>query len=1074
LRHVSLTLNDFLVRPIGIAVLRQMDVARLTHLLFEALALLVGIATLCLAATWLAGRALGRRWPSSPKRISSALAPAHALGAITIVAVLFLPPTAHSMSWVATPLTGVALAALLALLKAIPRLSVSRGRTPVALNLALTTASWALAYSFVVEYMHRPALSLALFAAGWGVTVPALLVLPRLVPSPRRLTIAALPFVAMPLAGFVAQEIAYAIFLRGGGTPTFQSLVGWLLSILAVAGFVLCLLSQKTTWRLWPASRLWSRGVLPLALFGIVLVVAWVPAGSQYRLDLFHDGESALPAHQLFRFGAWPYLDIFPTHGLVMSYLGGVLHWMLDGFVSGDAHVALARPLIQAVGCVSVYLLARRVTGSNLFAAFLVAFLPLPFIGSEYSFAFLGVVALGSAAAHGTRRAFARLGLALLAVLLFRIDSGLMLIAVASVMVVAIALSGLRRPRAALLADILGPTVGPVALAISGFAITLLASRPNGWATLGVIREYLSLTFQGMSQGIPDVFSDRVPRPASYIALFLLPAISVILAGSLALRQLRSLSRGGTWLARDVMLVALTGYNILVLTRALARHTEAEAGSVGGFTSAYSAVLLILLAVRLLHNQRTALSAVVAALVVLQPLSGLSVSSILSNAMYVPARPLLDRPAQLSELSPRFPQPSWEASFAAMRDFSESRLGLAGTFLDLSHEPLLYVALDRRFPGYLIPVLYASSERTQRLLAQEASRAPILFTVRSNSDWWLQVDALCDSVRSYRVHEFVGARFPAAMGVGPFQVLTAESAKITEDSPRSPVVLPPLSAPRHNLSMLSTERGLVLMAGSDDPSVEIATPRVALGAGQSLSVDFVVASEQGGAARVYFARAGEEFTEAFSTPFRIEAATGRTRYRVTSPPLPAGGIIDRIRFDPPDAQQVVLERLSVAPAAAFPRIGPSGLAEVCEVGKLPWLWARYDPLRALERLGVEWDLVPALRGALRAPAGGPLLLAPHSSVRMHGGPWESRKAGYLHLSVRATDPGSLAVRYAKEEGAAPSGFGLDLVEGRNEYLVRVSGQWAWLGDRRPVEAFYLDNRSDKPVEILAFDSRTAD
>jgi hypothetical protein len=1074
LMNASLILNHFADRTIGISVARHIDVAQRTRLLFEALALLLGMTGLCLAATWLVARVLGRRWPSSLRRIRGALAPAHAMGAITIAALLFVPPTPESVGWVSTLLNGVALATLLASLRAFPRLSVSRGLSPVALNLALTTASWALAYTFVVEYMHRPALSLSLFVAGWGVTLPALLLLPRLVPHPRRLLIAALPFVIMPLIGFFAQEIGYAIFLRGGGTPTFRSLVGWLLCILAVAGLALGLFSQKTSWRLWPASRMWSRGVLPLALIGLAVVVAWVPAGSPYQLDLFHDGESALPAHQLFRFGAWPYLDIFPTHGLILSYLGGVVHWMLDGFVSGDAKIGLGRPLLYAVGGVSLYFLVRRVSASNLLAAFVVAVLPAPAVGAEYGFALLGLLALGTATAQGTRRAYARLGLALLAVVLFRIDSGLMLIAVASVMVVTIELSRLRTRRGALLADVLCPTVAPLALAVSGFAIALLVSRPNGWATLSVIREYLSLTFQSMSQGLPDLFSDRVSRPASHMALFFLPAISVILAGSLALHQLRSVSRGGHWIARDVILIALTGYNILVLTRALARHTEGEAGSVAGFSSAYSSVLVILLATRLAHKSRTFLSGVVAVLVVLQVLSGLPASGMLRDAMSAPARPSIERPARLSALSPRFPQPFWEAPFEMMRGFSESRLGPTGTFLDLSHEPLLYVALDRRFPGYIIPVLYASSERTQRLLVEQASHAATQFAVKLNSNWWSHVDLICDSMRSYRVHEFAATTFPVALSVGPFQVLSAEGARTMEDSPTLPVALPPPTATKHDLSMRSTRRGLLLTAGRDDPNVEIATPRLVLAAGQSMAVNFVLTAEHSGAAQVYFARVGEAFSEILSTPFQIKPGSERTRYRVVSPPFPTGSIIDRIRFDPPDAQNVLIERLSVASTAAFPRIDPSELAEVCEVGKLPWLWARYDPLRALERQGVEWDLVPALRTALRASAGEPLVLAPHSTIAMRGASWDSRTAGYLHLSARATDPGSLAVRYSKEEGGAQSGFGFDLVEGKNEYMVRVSGQWSWLGDRRPVEAFYLENRSEKPVEILAFDSRTAD
>jgi hypothetical protein len=44
----------------------------------------------------------------------------------------------------------------------------------------------------------------------------------------------------------------------------------------------------------------------------------------------------------------------------------------------------------------------------------------------------------------------------------------------------------------------------------------------------------------------------------------------------------------------------------------------------------------------------------------------------------------------------------------------------------------------------------------------------------------------------------------------------------------------------------------------------------------------------------------------------------------------------------------------------------------------------------------------------------------------------------------------------------------------HDYLVRVSGQWAWFGDRRPVRAVYIENRSEAPGEISALDVRTGD
>jgi hypothetical protein len=1072
LTNASLRLDDFADRTIGIAVVRELDVAKRVGLLFQALGLLVGIVGLALAAALMISRVAGRRWPSALSRLRPALRPAHALAGLSVASLLFLPAEASPMTWMAASFTAVALACLLAVLRVFPRLSVPRGRTPLALNLCLCVAAWALAYTLVVEYTHRPALSAGLLATGTGLTAAALLSIRHLPFRSRWLTLATLPLVAMPWSGFLAQELGYAILLRSGGRPTFRSLVGWILSILASTSIAVALLSRTARRCPWPAARILSRGVLPLALAGITAVAVWRPAGTYYPLDLFHDGESALPAHQLVRFGAFPYLDILPTHGLVLSYLGGVLQWMLDGFVTGDAPVVGA-PLLIAASVVSTYFLVRRVAASNLFAAFAVLLFPLPFLESTYSCGFLGLLAIASAVVRGTRGAFAWLGLVLLAAFLFRMDSGLMLIAVAGVILVAAGMVRRGTSRGTDLVEVLGPAAAPLAVAVAGLAGALLALRPDGGATLEVIREFLSLNFQSMSQGLPEVFSAAVPRPVSYTALFLLPAISVLLAAWIAARQIRSLLDGQGWRGRDVVLIGLAGYNLLIITRALGRHTEHETMSVGGFSSAYSALLLVLLAARLLEGRRTAFAAVIAAVVLLQPLSSLSASSLLRDALAASARPDIDRPSRLSALSPRFAQPSWDASFTELNQFSSTQLSGEATFVDLSHEPMLYVALDRRFPGFIIPVLWTDSERTQRHFLGRASRTAVGFVVRSNRNWWQGADGISESTRSYRLHEFANDRFPVARSVGPFTVQTADEAGEKDPKLRAVSLSRPAAA-HHSLSLALVQEGLLLTATGDDPWVEIAIPPIALATAERVAVDLVLAGERAGAAKVYFAPAGANFSEPLSASFQIESRAGPVRYRVISPPLPAGTTIDRVRLDPPDGQKIRLRALFAGAAGLVPRVGSSELAEFAEVGKLPWFWANRDPWGALSRQRVEQDLMPALRAKAAVLAGSPVVIAAHSILPLEQGLWPVKSAAYLHVMAKAPAAGSLSIRYGKDEDVRESGFGFELLDGTHDYLMRVSGQWAWFGDRRPVRAIYIENRSEAPVQISALDVRTGD
>jgi len=772
LYYAHLRLDGFDDRIMGMAVQHLVDVPGRTKLMLECVAILAGAVVGVFALAWGIARRLS---PRTSRRLRRALRPAHVLLALALLPPLALPWGMEVVRASRLALNAAAVAALLALVRAFPRLGGVPRLRPSAL-IALTLAAWSSAYAFVVEFQHRPNLSNALLLYGWLATLLAVTLVPRLASwqqsvssgaeTSRRLRCGALPLLAMPFAGFVAQEAGYAVVLRGGASVSFGVLHLSVLVALAALGVAFTILPARRHWRV-------GRWHLPLAVAALGFVDSWTPAGTSIHYDLFHYGETALPAHQLFRFGSLPYVDVLPTHGLVMSYLGGALHFLLDGFVSGDS-VLLGWPILAAVGCAALFAYARRVSGSALLAGLVVAMLPTAGdrdLATGYHAGFLVLLALGDAVSNGRRRRFHALGVALLAAMLYRIDLGVSMLVVSGGILAAYLLWRGRESLRRALGDAILPAVLPTTVAILALSSFAFLFRPDGLQTVGVVGQYLSLTFQGLSTGNVPFFNPSIPRSVSHVTHFLLMGTSVVAGLALGLSALRQRRLGADWSRRDVLLVSAICFNVLVYSRAFGRHTEAEIG-VGGYVGAYTMVLLLLVAHRLLGARRPAFTGTVASLMLLQILLLPGNASLVSRALA--ARPFLaeERPRVMGPFSPRYPQSEGlNARLATIRAFADKWLNPRETFFDLSNEPLLYVALDRRFPGYVVPMLYTVSERTQRQLLVRMARARVGFAILRDSKWWRALDGIDDGVRSYRVHESLLERFPVAVPVATYTVL---------------------------------------------------------------------------------------------------------------------------------------------------------------------------------------------------------------------------------------------------------------------------------------------------------------
>lgn len=157
----------------------------------------------------------------------------------------------------------------------------------------------------------------------------------------RRITTAAMPFVALPFAGFIE-------------VPTPSAPYVTMVAILLVALLALRVrpLQPRSAWRV-AAYVLFPILVFTISYASSAHVTQWV--------DLFHRGESLGPASDYLR-GKTPYVNVFPLHGMLED---GLLDaWLMELFGRDFAVTAARTAVIGSLLGVSLWLLGLAIFDS--------------------------------------------------------------------------------------------------------------------------------------------------------------------------------------------------------------------------------------------------------------------------------------------------------------------------------------------------------------------------------------------------------------------------------------------------------------------------------------------------------------------------------------------------------------------------------------------------------------------------------------------------------------------------------------------------------------------------------------
>lgn len=584
------------------------------------------------------------------------------------------------------------------------------------------------------------------------------------------------PFALLPLTIIFSNEIQYTLSVRFSldvATMTIWSVL--VASLLSFSIFLYVRASRSSMAGVGGEDsaialrRLLVFRYLPATLVCAVAFTEYEDFVKFYAFhDLFHGGESLVPVQQLLQFGAIPYIDFYPPHGL-FDMLPQLFYQLLnntsytESIIWGQGYILGWVPRMLAV-LLMYWLFARFVDHRSAFVVLF--FLPTyHLLHPYYVLLVLPLIAL-----NGKERGILR-WLLFWSLILFlygwRVDFGLATTAAATFMLLARFWSEPDWPviRNALLGFAL--VFGSAALLF----VVLCGLR--GQAPLYIVAQSLSyIQVQNQAAALPSIIQGV--DLAAALQYILLPLVGVVYVAYFSAGIL-----GGKKVSHLQGVVAFIAVVSLVLSsRSLNRHSHFE----GVFNPYFFTLIIALVAVYFMRYSRT-MQAVVFTIVCAGSFAFFPKSTSLFNAFFYDKNVQREYAGPATKLkqpvlnSIPAPQTRVDASFIHIDNivfFLRSFLQGEETFYDFTNSPLLYAPAEKRAPVFILETLYHTSEPIQadvlqRLSARlEAGELPIVLFKQGNL--WDYPDTVPNEIRSFRIVEFIYRHFRPCANVDNYEV----------------------------------------------------------------------------------------------------------------------------------------------------------------------------------------------------------------------------------------------------------------------------------------------------------------
>jgi hypothetical protein len=1020
--------------------------------------------------TWLschyAARALQRRAPSWFSGVRSRLendvcATFCAAGCVAFVARLSLGHL-DEMHGVYLCLSAAIAVGVIALVR---RLSRPRG--------LLRRASSSLSTLAPVLALPWPLLHIAgVFGTGWRVVLAALL-LPALYAASflwtllrreprsgtrvrRAFAHGTVPFFAFPGLCPIANEIDYTLSQRHTLEPQSVALV--FVGLLTIAAALLFWAALSGRSRFAPG-RLLSRFVFPAIVFGAVLISVYEHQFGGPQVGALYDAEQIAPVQQLLYWGKWPFLHVWPAHGL-FDYLGA-LYSKVNGFHPFE--MMAWNGVLTALSATASYAILARVS-TPFFAVCVLALLPFeaifPLPEYSYFYAEPGLLLVGLLLDGVFRRPspqrYALLSAVTFLCFFWTPTSGVAcILSVFALLLLSLITDGDRRVAWRGLGVF--AATGLLVFALYGVAL-LVAGQPL-LGTLRLIKAFMQADpLIGGRASVIRQFDSR-----AFVQYLLLPGIGLLYLGTLARHAIerRPLQR----VERMLGFLALVSF--VLFARTLTRH-----GLVERFQPFYFPLLALAL---LMKGADKALA---------------RAWFCVGLALYLVMFPV-DAPRRI-RLEP-FAFRDWQRheprvtgvppAYPELGAFLGATLRPDQTFLELLNNPLLYTIFQREVPGqfFLISMFYATDAvedaYLERLQAFGGSaRVPVVLLPGSTKERGNNIDGIPSSLRSYRIVEHVQRHYVPFGRMEGMEVWVSRELYDLAGKAVHPLSLSWREPEAYQAQSIEASRVqgdvLRLVAKARDAQVSgvVALDGVRLGGLESAhALRFLYRASASGTLALSIRYADRDYNASDASTVALPASD---EWRVGQLPIPPRGesgiAVTGVRINPSRGAVFELE----APELVYGDPPPRP-PETYGLDMLPFFWGTFDPpRRAAPELSETRLAVPPDNPALKAfdltvdaavdkSTGNYLQLClrlPNLSLErvngwrswksiQHDGGW--RNAGKVTLTY-GEPPSKFDFVLVSPDPTAP-GLPRALVDSFERecqrYLVRLSAQYAWNSQR---------------------------
>jgi len=481
--------------------------------------------------------------------------------------------------------------------------------------------------------------------------------------------------------------------------------------------------------------------------------------------DIFHQGELLISPQQLFVFHSLPFVNIFPTHGLIeMSYQ--VLYSIVNGYTPIQSLLWDWIPIL--IGMAILYFVLSKIT-TPVFAFLMCLFLPIFSIinsSEQYLFCLLPVFTLCWLIKKPDFFRFCVHWLIILFLFLWRLDFGAAAFVGTVFILIVILLKEIiysKNIALTIFKTIVKSFIYIYGIAFTSYCILLFVCNQNILDTLLV--NVQMCIFQAPVQAYPTFFNNLSFGVILEYVIF--PIVALIFVISFVFDKLvRNQNNNETRLILTFLAVTTLTLSI----RTVQRHSMVEE-----FNAILYPLLLILLPLNfeIRKKQIQHIAIVILFLIYIVAVPSFSIIFPSENTKFFESHNWTNKENRII---------SNQSSYQNLITFMGNSLTSNETFYDFSNAPLVYIFTNKEFIPYLIPNIYQSSEIIQKDTLEKLEKnyqqkyVPIVNFKQGNG--WDYVDNVPNEVRSYRIAEYIYLHYrPVGYIDNRYQIWIADNAE---------------------------------------------------------------------------------------------------------------------------------------------------------------------------------------------------------------------------------------------------------------------------------------------------------